>query len=52
VVSATAHADSGRRGDCMRVFLRELHRELVDADDRLQRCQAVAIRPRRVALVG
>ena len=55
VVAATAHTDSGRRGDCMRTFLRDLHRELADAHQRLQSARAAGYKPptaRRVALVG
>ncbi|MBR1237872.1 hypothetical protein [Bradyrhizobium sp. AUGA SZCCT0182] len=47
LAAATAHADAGRRGDAMRTFMRDLHRELADAHDRLQHCQAAARPPLR-----
>lgn len=55
LAAATAHADAGRRGDAMRTFMRDLHRELVDAHDCLQRARAApTTKPPapRVALVG
>ncbi|MBR1296650.1 hypothetical protein [Bradyrhizobium sp. AUGA SZCCT0042] len=46
LAAATVHTDAGRRGDAMRTFMRDLHRELADAHDRLERCRAAARSPR------
>ena len=53
LAAATAHDSAGRRGDAMRRFMTDLHRELADAHDRLQRSQAAPARPVPLrALVG
>ena len=52
LAAATAFDNAGRRGDAMRRFMSDLHAELADADERLQRCQPAAVRPPLLAAVG
>jgi len=52
LAAATAFDNAGRRGDAMRRFMTDLHAELAEAHERLQRARTVAVRPPLRALVG
>ena len=56
LAAATAFDNAGRRGDAMRRFMTDLHAELADAHERLQRAGTAGAEreahARRIALVG